>query len=61
MPDLTTLTTKALQINTLREIWTHASKRYARIKKQKEKMTVIIRSLNQNTSSQSRGQQYSTF
>ena len=59
IPELTTFTIKALQLDTLRIVWTYTSKGYSTLKKQKERTTQIIRSLNQN-SNQTHGQQYST-
>jgi hypothetical protein len=43
MPDITTLTTKALQLDALRSIRAYASKSYESLKKQKEKMKRMTR------------------
>ena len=46
MPDLSKLVTKAMQIDALHTVRTQASARYRDLKKEKEKMTVLLRSLN---------------
>ena len=46
MPDLSKLVTKAMQIDVLRTVRTQTSARYRDLKKEQEKMTVLLRSLN---------------
>ena len=46
IPDLSKLVTKAMQIDALHTVRTQASARYRDLKKEKEKMTVLLRSLN---------------
>ena len=52
MPNLTTLTSKAKQLDSLRNICQHALKYYRNLANQKYQMTTLLRSLN---SSQHRG------
>ena len=49
MPNVTTLTTKALQLEALRTVRCHASTHYKSILKQKEQMTVMLRVLDNST------------
>ena len=49
MPNLTTLTTKSLQVEALRTVRRHASTGWKAISKQKEKMATMFRSMNPNT------------
>ena len=46
MPDLTTLTTKALQLAKLRTVRSQAATHYKELKKQKDQMTALLRSMN---------------
>jgi len=46
MPNLTTLTTKALQLDALRYMRHHASKCFNELVKQKDQMTALFRSIN---------------
>ena len=46
MPDLTTLTTKALQLEALRSVRTEASKSFKSLSKQKDLMSKLLRSLH---------------
>ena len=46
MPDLTALTTKALQLEALRSVRTEASKSFKSLQKQKDLMSKLLRSLH---------------
>ena len=46
MPNLTTLTTKALQLDALRYVHHHASNCFNDLVKQKGQMTALLRSMN---------------
>ena len=46
MPNLTALTTKTLQLESLFSVRHHASKFFNELVKQKDQMTVLIRSIN---------------
>ena len=49
MPNLTTITIKALQLEALQTVRHYASKQYKDLFKQKEQMTTILRGLNNST------------
>ena len=46
MPDVSTLTTKALQLDALRTVRSQASASYREIQKENIKMTILLRKLN---------------
>ena len=64
MPDLTTLTTKSLQLQALRTVKTQACKSFSELSKEKEKITNLIRNLdttqNRGISLNTSGFQYSS-